>query len=99
MASRSRRVSSAQAPSAEPVAEQQQVQAPVQPELTPEQREILDAMNSLIMAAQELSYALALLPNELVESHQELRELVDAARSVVKATWRFHKLIKGRMGR
>jgi len=71
----------------------------VQPELTPEQREILDAMNSLIMAAQELSYALALLPNELVESHQELRELVDAARSVVKATWRFHKLIKGRMGR
>jgi len=69
------------------------------PELSPEQREFLDAMNNLILSAQELSYALALLPNELVETHQELKELVESARSVVRATWRFHKLIKHRVGR
>jgi len=89
--------------SAEPMPEQATEQAPAQqqqaPELTPEQREILEAMNGLIMAAQELSYAVALLPNELVEKHPELRELVDAARNVVRATWRFHKLIRSRVGR
>lgn len=69
------------------------------PELTQEQREFLEAMNQLIMSAQELSYTVALVPNELIERHQELRELVDAARNVVRATWHFHKLVKRRMGR
>ena len=66
------------------------------PELTPEQREFLDAMNNLIMSAQELSYALALLPNELIQKHPELQELVESARNVVRATWMFHKLVKRR---
>jgi len=74
-------------------------QPTVTPELSKEQREFLDAMNSLIMSAQELSYALALLPNELIEKHQELKELVESARNVVRATWRFHKLIKQRTRR
>lgn len=78
---------------------QVQPQPQPRPELTGEQRELLDAMNSLIMAAQELSYALALLPAELVEKHQELKELVEAGRSVVRATWKFHKLIKTRTSR
>ncbi|MCD6487804.1 MAG: hypothetical protein J7K21_01080 [Desulfurococcales archaeon] len=69
------------------------------PQLTPEQKEFLDAMNNLIMSAQELSYTVALLPNDLVEQHQELKELVESARNVVRATWRFHKLIKQRMRR
>jgi len=69
------------------------------PELTQEQREFLDAMNQLILSAQELSYTVALVPNDLIEKHQELRELVDAARNVVRATWHFHKLVKRRMGR
>jgi len=69
------------------------------PEMTPEQREFLDAMNQLILSAQELSYVVALLPNELIEKHPELRELVDAAKNVVRATWTFHKLIKQRMRR
>jgi len=68
-------------------------------ELTPEQKEFLEAMNSLILSAQELSYAVALLPNELVEQHQELKELVESARNVVRATWKFHKLIKQRTRR
>jgi len=74
-------------------------QATAAPELSPEQKEFLDAMNNLILSAQELSYAVALLPNELIEKHTELRELVESARSVVRATWRFHKLIKQRMRR
>lgn len=68
-------------------------------ELTPEQREFLDKMNNLIMSAQELSYALALIPNDLIEKHPELRELVEAARSVVRATWEFHKFVKRRARR
>jgi len=71
----------------------------VKPELTKEQKEFLDAMNNLILSAQELSYAVALVPNELVEQHQELKELIDSARNVVRATWHFHKLIKSRMRR
>ena len=79
---------------------QPQAQLPAQDtELTPEQKELLDAMNNLIMSAQELSYVVALLPNELVDRYQELRELVDAAKSVVRATWNFYKIIKRRARR
>jgi len=67
-----------------------------QREMTPEQREFLDKMNKLITSAQELSYALALLPTNLVEENQELKELVESARNVVRATWEFHKYIKSR---
>jgi len=74
-------------------------QAPTQQELTPEQRKFLDTMNNLIMSAQELSYAVALLPNELIEKHPELKELIDSAKNVVRATWQLHKLIKSRMSR
>jgi len=68
-------------------------------ELTPEQREFLEALNSLILSAQELSYTVALLPNELVETHSELRDLVEAARNVVRSVYRFHKLVKRRAPR
>jgi len=68
----------------------------VSPELTAEQKEFLDAMNNLILSAQELSYAVALLPNDLVESHPEIRDLMESAKNVVRAVYRFHKLIKKR---
>jgi len=91
-------VSETRAPSAPQV--QAQTQLPAQDvELTPEQKELLDAMNNLIMSAQELSYVVALLPNELVDRYPELKELVDAARSVVRATWHFYKIIKRRARR
>jgi len=70
---------------------------PVTVELTPEQREFLDALNNLILSAQELSYAVALLPNELVETHPELKDLVEAAKNVVRAVYRFHKLVRRRV--
>jgi len=72
---------------------------PVAPELTPEQKEFLEALNNLILSAQELSYAVALLPNELVEAHPELRDLVEASKNVVRAVYRFHKLVKRRVAR
>jgi len=101
MSGRSRRSSTTSTAEVSEVKAEEQPTAAAQPttELSPEQREFLDAMNNLILSAQELSYALALLPNELVETHQELKELVESARSVVRATWRFHKLIKHRVGR
>jgi len=83
-----------------PPAQAQPVPAQAQaPEIPPEQREFLEAMNQLILSAQELSYAVALLPNDLVETHPEIRELVDASKNVVRSVWRFHKLIKRRAGR
>jgi len=66
------------------------------PELTQEQKEFLDALNELIMSAQELSYTVALLPPELEEKYPELKELTAAARNVVRAVYKFHKLIKSR---
>jgi len=69
----------------------------VAPELTQEQKEFLDAMNNLILSAQELAYAVALLPPELITKYPELAELVNSARNVVRAVWQFHKLVRRRV--
>ncbi len=65
-------------------------------EIPPEQKEILDAMNELLMSAQELSYTVALVPNDLVEENEELQDLVNAAKNVVRATYKFYKIVKRR---
>jgi len=54
-------------------------------------------LNDLIMSAQELSYALAVIDHDKVEGIQELKELVDTAKQVVRNVWRFHKFVKTRM--
>lgn len=53
-------------------------------------------MNDLILSAQELSYALAVVDQSIIERHPELKELIEAARSVVRNVWRFHKFVKTR---
>ncbi|RLE86018.1 MAG: hypothetical protein DRJ67_08150 [Thermoprotei archaeon] len=68
-------------------------------ELTEEEREFLNALTNLVTAAQELSYALAAVDVETLGDSQELKEILETARNVVKAVWRFHRLVKTRMGR
>lgn len=76
-----------------------QAQATAAPttQLTPEQQEFMNILNDLIMSAQELSYALAVVDQSIVEKHPELKDLLEAARSVVKNVWRFHKFVKTRV--
>jgi hypothetical protein len=66
------------------------------PALTEEQMKLLDALNELIMAAHELSFAIAVLPPEVFEKYTEIKDLVEAAKNVVRATYKFHKLVKTR---
>lgn len=68
-------------------------------ELTEEEKEFLNSLTDLVTAAQELSYALAAIDVELLGDNPELKELLEAARNVVRAVWKFHRLVKTRMGR
>ncbi len=85
-----------QAPQVPPAAGTGTQAQPQATEIPKEQQELLNVMNELLMAAQELSYTVALVPNQLIEQHEELKDLVEAARNVVKATYKFYKLIKRR---
>ena len=68
-------------------------------ELTEEEKEFLNALTNLVTAAQELSYALAAVDVETLGDSPELKEILETARNVVKAVWRFHRLVKTRMRR
>lgn len=66
--------------------------------MTQEQRKFMELLSNLVMSAQELAYALA-----VIRSHKKFKELEDdedfmnfisTAESVVRAVWDFHKFIK-----
>jgi len=67
-------------------------------ELSEEEKSFLDALTGLVTSAQELSYALAAIDVTSLGDTPEARELVESARNVVKSVWRFHRLVKSRMG-
>ncbi|RKX43469.1 MAG: hypothetical protein DRP27_08100 [Thermotogae bacterium] len=66
-------------------------------ELTEEEKAFLGALGDLVSSAQELAYALAAVDAETLGDNPELKEVIEAARSVVRAVWRFHRLVKTRM--
>ena len=68
-------------------------------ELTEEEKEFLNSLTDLVTAAQELSYALAAVDAESLGDSPELKEVLEAARNVVRAVWKFHRLVKTRMVR
>jgi len=68
----------------------------MQPQLTPEQQELLNAMNELILSVQELSYTANLIPIEIIERYQEMKDHMDSVKTVIRAAYRLHKLIKRR---
>lgn len=88
-----------QAPQQVQTQPQPQVQPPVTVEIPAEQREMLEILNELVMAAQELSYELATVPSEVVEKTPELKDLIAAARRVVMAVKKFHRFIRERTSR
>jgi len=69
---------------------------PVRRELTEEEKEFLNALGSVVSSAQELSYVLASIDPVLLQKYSDLQELIDCARNVVRAVYKFHKLIKER---
>jgi predicted RNA-binding protein with EMAP domain len=72
--------------------QQQQIEIPE------EQKKFLEVLNELLIATQELSFAVALVPQEISDKYSEIRDLTEAAKNVVKATYKLHKLVK-RMSR
>jgi len=71
-------------------------QVVVQPQMTPEQKAFLDALNELISSAQELSYEMATLDPEAIRKAPEIRDLINAGRKVVVAVKKLHNLIRTR---
>jgi len=69
----------------------QQAQAQV---INEEQKKFLDALNNLIFNVQELSYALALVEGDESKYSEEIKELINAARDVIRSAYQFHKLVK-----
>jgi len=68
--------------------QQQQIEIPE------EQKKFLEALNELLIATQELSFAVALVPQEISDKYSEIKDLTEAAKNVVKATYKLHKLVK-----
>ncbi len=63
-------------------------------ELTEEEKEVMNALGELVESAQELSYALAVAEESVDELSPELKEVIRAAKAVVKSVWKFHRLVK-----
>jgi len=63
-------------------------------ELTEEEKEFMNALATLVESAQELSYALAVVDEKEDDLSPELKEVLSSARSVVRAVWKFHRLVK-----
>ena len=75
---------------------QQQV---AQSQIGEDQREFMDIINDMIFAIQELSFALAEVDANEIAKVDGGKELLEAAKNVVKAGSRFHKFIKKRLRR
>jgi len=71
-------------------------QVVAQPQITPEQRAFLEALNELISSAQELSYEMATLDPDVMRKAPEIRDLINAGRKVVVAVKKLHNLIRAR---
>ncbi|MEM1820422.1 MAG: hypothetical protein QW230_01640 [Thermofilum sp.] len=67
-------------------------------ELTPEEREFLQAISDLITATQELAYALGSIDPEIIVKYPQVKELHEVAREVVRKSWNFYRMVKRRMG-
>jgi len=62
--------------------------------VTEEQKKFLDALNNLIFNVQELAYTAALVPETVINQHEELKDLMNSVRDVIRSAYNFHKLVK-----
>jgi len=71
---------------------------PAQPTVTipPEQKELMDIINELVIGAQELSFELATLPHQLIEQHPELKDWYEVSKRQVQTVKKLMKFIRSR---
>jgi predicted RNA-binding protein with EMAP domain len=68
--------------------------SPIPQEIPEEQKKFLNALNDLLTATQELAFTVALVPPEALEKYSEIKDLIETAKNVVRATYNFYKLVK-----
>ena len=66
-------------------------------EMTPEEKEFMDALTQLFTTAQEFGLTLASLETDVVNLPPDVRECIEQGREVAKAVKRFQRLIRRRM--
>ena len=98
---RQARAASLAEPQLEPVQPQQLAElAPeaVPRQLTPEEREFMDALTKLFTTAQEFGLTLASIETDIANLPPDIKEVVEQGREVAKAVKNFQRIIKKRMG-
>ena len=66
--------------------------------LTPEEKELMDAMGRLFTAAQEFGLALASMETDVSKLPPDVKEVIEMGREVAKAVKHFQRLIRKRLG-
>jgi len=66
-------------------------------EMTPEEKEFMDALTQLFTTAQEFGLTLASLETDIMTLPADVRECIEQGREVAKAVKRFQRLIRRRM--
>jgi len=66
-------------------------------EMTPEEKEFMDALTQLFTTAQEFGLTLASLETDITTLPADVRECIEQGREVAKAVKRFQRLIRRRM--
>jgi len=66
------------------------------PEMSPEQKQLMNIINELVLGAQELGFELATLPYHLIEAHPELKDWYEVSRKQVMAVKKLVKFLRER---
>ena len=82
---------------AAPPAARPEPAAPAAREMTPEEKEFMDALTQLFTTAQEFGLTLASLETDITALPADVRECIEQGREVAKAVKRFQRMIRRRM--
>jgi hypothetical protein len=66
-------------------------------EMTPEEKEFMDALTRLFTSAQEFGLALAAIESDLNSLPQDVREALELGREVAKAVKNFQRIVRRRL--
>jgi len=66
------------------------------PTPSPEQQELMNIINELVIGAQEISFELATLPHELIEKHPELKDWYETSKRLVLTVKKLMRFLRSR---
>jgi hypothetical protein len=66
-------------------------------EMTPEEKEFMDALTRLFTSAQEFGLALAAIESDMNSLPADVREALELGREVAKAVKNFQRIVRKRM--